>query len=121
MSQKYSELDKIKYVRAFQDTSTLTMYDYAKKMGIPGEDFKKWLQKYKDLPSFGTIKLNITEQPKVSTEVKAVSQVENVVTSTPVIDTKTIITFDNGSIKLELKENFSKELLQNLVEAMIKC
>ena len=69
MQRTYSELDKIKYVRAFQECSTLPMYDYARKMGIPGDDFRQWLQKYKDLPSFGTIKLNITE-PKVAKEVE---------------------------------------------------
>ena len=120
MSQKYSELDKIKYVRAFQECSTLPMYDYARKMGIPGDDFRQWLQKYKDLPSFGTIKLNITE-PKVENELKPVPIKENVASPTSTSATKTIMNFDNGTIKIELKENFNKKLLQNLMEAVLKC
>ena len=105
---RYSEEDKIKYVRGFRNC-TLTMYDYAEKMGIPGEEFRGWLKKYKELPSFGMIELNLTTDNEVMQ------------TGTSSDEIKTIMAFDNGTIKLELKENFSRELLKNLVEALVQC
>ena len=118
MSKKYSELDKIKYVRAF-NSCTLPMYDYARKMGIPGDEFREWLKEYKNLPAFGTIQLNVTQSKATPAELIPVK--ETVVAPVLTTEAKTIMNFNNGTIKLELKENFNKELLQTLVEALVKC
>ena len=116
---QYSEEDKLKYVRGFRNC-TLTMYDYADKMGIPGDEFRGWLQKYKELPAFGMIKVNIEkEEDNEAIRKETVSEVR--LEQTRSTKQKTIMNFDNGTIRLELKETFNKELLKSLVEALVQC
>jgi len=117
MIKKYSEEEKLKYVRGFKN-STLTICDYAKKMLIDAEDLKTWLKEYKKLPTFGAIK--IVEVDKAETQSTAIAKAE-MSESTTLGETKTIIAFDNGTIKLEVKEHFNKKLLQQLTEALVEC
>lgn len=117
MVKKYSEEEKLKYVRGLKNC-TLTLGEYAKKMLIDAEDLKTWLKEYKELPAFRAIK--IVEVGKAQTSSIEVAKAK--ISANPTSgEAKTIIAFDNGTIKLELKEHFNKKLLRQLVEALEEC
>ena len=115
MVQNYSEEDKMKYVRGFKNC-TLTPMEYANKMQIRVSDLRHWLKEYPNLPGFGTIQIN-----HVVAEASVEALVPAPVVSTPEVTPKTILQFDNGTIKIEIKENYSKELLSSLTEVFLKC
>ena len=103
--KEYSEEEKIKYCRGFKNC-TLPLVDYATKMKIPVEELKRWLKEYKEPPAFGAINLS-----KVFGE----RNVEN---------EKSKFKFNTDSIKIEILENYDKEMLKkilDLVEVIIKC
>ncbi len=99
--KEYSEEEKEKYVRGFKKC-TLPLYEYARKMKINPEDLKQWLKKDNGSALFGKIEMkDIIEEPS-STLAK-----------------RTAIKFESKNIKIELKENYDKELLMNLMEVLI--
>ena len=121
---KYSEEEKLKFVRGFRKC-TLPVYDYAKKMQIEESDLREWLKEYKGLSAFGAIHINsqvvstpevaetkITEEPKIMTTMNITSNI-----GVP----KTILSFENETIKIEIKENYNKELLTSLIGVVAKC
>ena len=103
--KEYSEEEKMKYCRGFKNC-TLPLVEYATKMKIPVEGLKQWLKEYKEPPAFGAINLS---------EVFKESNVEN---------EKSKFKFCTDSIKIEILENYDKEILNkilDLVEVMTKC
>ncbi len=99
--KKFSEEEKEKYVRGFKNC-TLPLYDYARKMKINPEDLKQWLKEDDGSALFGKIEMsNIVGTPS-STLIK-----------------RTAIKFESENIKIELKENYDKALLMNLMEVLI--
>ena len=103
--KEYSEEEKMKYCRGFKNC-TLPLAEYATKMKIPVEGLKQWLKEYKEPPAFGAINLS---------EVFGVSNVES---------EKSKFKFCTDSIKIEILENYNREILKkilDLVEVMTKC
>ena len=103
--QKYSEEDKIKYCQGFKKC-TLPLSEYATKMKIPSEELKQWLKEYKEPPAFGTIKLSEVFKETTTDKVKSKFK----------IDTETI--------KVEILENYEKEMLKKIIDLMVvmtKC
>ena len=105
MDKEYSEEEKMKYLRGFKN-SNLPPMEYAMKMKIKVSDLRRWIKEYPTLPSFGII-----EVPK-----------EEIIEETQInIPPKTIMKIENAYIKLELKENYDKNLLSNIYEVALKC
>lgn len=99
--KEFSEEEKEKYVRGFKKC-TLPLYDYARKMNINSEDLKRWLKEDKGTALFGKIEMSdIVQTPRNATS------------------TKTAIKFESDTIKIELKENFDKTLLMNMMEVVM--
>ena len=90
--------------------------EYANKKQICLSDVRHWLKEYPNLQGFGTIQIN-----HVVAEASVEALVPAPVVSTPEVTPKTILQFDNGTIKIEIKENYSKELLHSLTEVFLKC
>ena len=61
--REYSEEEKIKFVRGYK-SCTLPVSEYSSKMKIDENDLKEWLVEYKDLPKFGMIKIDKTDEVK---------------------------------------------------------
>ena len=99
--REITQEEKEKYVRGFKKC-TLTLYDYARKMNINSEDLKKWLKEDNGSALFGKIELSEIAKAPVT-----------------VIPNKTAIKFESDTIKIELKENFDKALLRNLMEVIM--
>ena len=97
----FSEEEKEKYVRGFKKC-TLTLHDYAEKMKIDPNDLKQWLKEYSETALFGKIEM---------------SEIKKAEESTP--SNKTAIKFESENIKIELKVNYDKTLLKNLMEVFI--
>ncbi len=78
-------------------------------MGIDHKDLKNWLKENTDSINFG--KINVSEL------------VGKQITTTTTQDTsnssKTIIKFECDTIKLELKENYDKAFLSNLLGVLV--
>lgn len=103
--KEYSKEDKIKYCQGFKKC-TLPLANYAEKMKIPIEGLKQWLKEYKEPPAFGAINLS---------EVFAENNVEN---------KKSKFKFCTNSIKIEILENYDKEILKKILDlmvVMVKC
>ena len=103
--KEYSEEEKMKYCRGFKNC-TLPLVEYATKMKIPVEGLKQWLKEYKEPPAFGAINLSeLFEESNVVSE-------------------KSKFKFCTDSIKIEILENYDREILKkilDLVEVMTKC
>lgn len=99
--KEFTDEEKEKYVRGFKK-STLPLYDYAKKMNINSTELKQWLKEDKGEALFGKIDMIDIIQPPTNS-----------------VSTKTAIKFESDTIKIELKENFDKLLLTNLMEVLI--
>ena len=99
--KEVTQEEKEKYVRGFKNC-TLPLYDYAKKMNISPEDLKQWLKDDRGEALFGKIELSEVVKPPVN-----------------IIPAKTAIKFEGDTIKIELKENFDKELLMNMMEVFM--
>lgn len=100
MIKEVTEAEKEKYVRGFK-RCTLTLREYAEKMQINANELKRWLKEDKGEALFGKI-----EMSKIKKEEKIPSN-------------KTAIKFESETIKIELKENYDKTLLVNLMEVLI--
>ncbi len=106
MPTEYTKEQKDKYCAGFKKC-TLTLSEYAEKMKICAEDLKRWLKEYKEPLPYGAIdiaKLIGKEQETVSN--------------------KSYIKFDTKAIKIEIAQNYDKELLKKLSEVlavMSKC
>ncbi len=108
MIKKYSEEEKAKYVTGFKKC-TLTLGDYTKKMNIPYDDFKNWLKENTDSINFG--KINVSKLVRKPTITNTTQNISNA--------NKTIIKFECDTIKLELKENYDKAFLSNLLGVLV--
>ena len=80
----------------------MPLYDYAKKINISPEDLKQWLKDDRGEALFGKIELSEVVKPPVN-----------------IIPAKTAIKFESDTIKIELKANFDKELLMNMMEVFM--
>ncbi len=101
--KEITQEEKEKYVRGFKNC-TLPLNDYARKMNISSEDLKQWLKEDRGEALFGKIELSeMTKAP---------------VTVAPA---KTAMKFESDTIKIELKENFDKVLLMNIMEVFINA
>lgn len=98
--RKYSEEEKASYVEEFSRCD-VSKASFAKEHGIPESTFRGWLKADEDI-SFGRI------------------EIEPLNTGVSVYDKDTIV-FINENIKIELKENFNKELLKQIVEVIINA
>ncbi len=99
--KEYSEEEKEKYVRGFKKC-TLTLYDYAREMNIRPEELKQWLKEDNGSALFGKIEMSDIVRTPVSTSTS-----------------RTAIKFESKNIKIELKENYDKVLLMNLMEVLL--
>ena len=81
-------------------------------MQINYEDLRKWLKEYTDSINFG--KINVSDLVTESTFTQP-SKASNFSNST---SGKTVIKFECDTIKLELKENYDKAFLFNLLEVL---
>lgn len=108
----YSEDEKAKYVAGFKKC-TLTLRDYAEKMQINHEDLRRWLKENTDSINFG--KINVSDLVTKSTFTPS-SKAANFSNSTL---SKTVIKFECDTIKLELKENYDRAFLSNLLEVLV--
>ena len=98
--KEVTEEEKEKYVRGFK-RCTLPLREYAEKMKIEAEDLKRWLKEDKGQAMFGKI-----EMSEIRKEEKTPSN-------------RTAIKFESDTIKIELKANYDKALLVNLMEVLI--
>ncbi len=101
MSNQYTKEVQDKYCAGFKKC-TLPITDYAEKMDINVEDLKQWLKEYKEPLPYGAINLaEIMEQQKEKT-------------------TKNIsIKFETDTIKVELKENYDKDVLKKVLDLLV--
>ena len=99
--KEITQEEKEKYVRGFKN-STMPLYDYARKMNINPEELKQWLKEDRGETLFGKIELSNISKAH-----------ENMVPA------KTAIKFETDTIKIELKENFDKAMLMNVMEVLI--
>ena len=109
-TRKYSEQEKKQYVKEFKE-SNQSPYQFARSKGILVSEFKSWLREEqqkanvnKELAefqeSFGVINLNMIEPKKSGIANKGFK-------------------FESEYIKIELKENYDKELLIKLMEVLV--
>ena len=80
----------------------MPLYDYASKMKINPEALKQWIKEDDGSALFGKIEMSEVLKPPSST-----------------LANKTAIKFESENIKIELKENYDKVLLMNLMEVLI--
>ncbi len=99
--KEVTQEEKEKYVRGFKNC-TLPLKDYARKMSISSEDLKQWLKEDRGEALFGKIELSEVAKAPIN-----------------VAPVKTAIKFESDTIKIELKENFDKALLMNMMEVFI--
>lgn len=100
----YDEEEKREYVQEFIDSGK-SIYSFAKEKGIPQTTFKGWIRQYNDA-MFGKIDLRETREAN----------------TTPIqrpIKNTTIFSCEN--IRIELKENYNKELLKKIMEVLINA
>ena len=95
--RKYSEEEKTSYVEEFNRRDQ-SRAGFAKEHGIPESTFRGWLKADEDI-TFGRIEIE-----PLNIGVSAYD--------------KDIIVFIHENIKIELKENFNKELLKQIVEVI---
>ena len=103
----YDEEEKREYVQEFIDSGK-SSYSFANEKGIPQTTFKGWIRQYNDA-MFGKIELRETREAKEAS-------------STPIqrpIKNTTIFSCEN--IRIELKENYNKELLKKIMEVLINA
>ena len=100
----YDEEEKREYVQEFIDRGK-SIYSFANEKGIPQTTFKGWIRQYNDA-MFGKIDLRETREAN----------------TTPIqrpIKNTTIFSCEN--IRIELKENYNKELLKKIMEVLINA
>ena len=98
MSQRsYSEEEKNACVEEFKESGQ-SIKGFAKAKDVPESTFRGWLKADEDI-SFGRIEINSLN------------------TGISTFDKDTIV-FVYENIKIELKENFNKELLKQIVEVL---
>ena len=98
--REYKEEEKTKYCKGFKKC-TLPIGEYATKMKIPVEELKEWLKEYKEPPAFGAIELSEIFKETATNKVKSKFK----------IDTETI--------KIEILENYEKDLLKKIIDLMV--
>ena len=109
------EEEKLKYVKGFKNCS-LTLREYSNKMRLDPIELKEWLKKYDEKSQvFGRIDLERVLGTNIENEIPNKSEKSNT--------TKSIapVKFENATIKIELKENYDKELLKHLIEVLVLC
>ena len=99
MSQgTYSENEKNKYLEGFKN-STCMVYDYARKNNIPVNVFRRWLREENE-PKFGAIELGAVFSADIPAK-------------------NSNFKFESSNIKIELKENYDRELLRKIMEVIL--
>ena len=101
--RQYSEAEKQSYVAEFKNSGQ-KINAFAKDNNIPVTTFSGWLKANVDV-SFGKIQKNESNTPA---------------TSVPKTNRKTMI-FASEDIRIELKENYSKKFLKEVVEVLINA
>lgn len=94
----YSQEEKQAYVEEFKNSGETTSR-YALERGIPETTLRGWLKEDKEL-TFGAIEIKPanTPLPRIS---------------------KSATVFATENIRIELKENFDKKLLKQIVEVLL--
>ena len=100
MNRQYSEEDKILHVEEFKRAGQ-NIGEFTRANDIPESTFREWLKKDGDM-EFGKIQINQSS------------------TSAAKLTRNTMI-FVCENIRIELKENFNKDLLKQMVEVMINA
>lgn len=94
----YEKEEKQAYVEDFKQSGE-TMTRYAMEKGIPKTTLSDWLKEDKNL-TFGAIEIKPSTVPLPRV-------------------TKSATIFATENIRIELKENFNKELLKQIVEVLM--
>lgn len=96
--RNYEKEEKRAYVEDYKNSGE-TLARYALEKGIPETTLRGWIKEDRDL-TFGAIEIKpaTTPLPRV---------------------TKSATVFATENIRIELKENFDKELLKKIVEVLI--
>lgn len=97
----YENEEKEAYIQEFMDSDE-SAYSFATQKGIPPTTFKGWIKQYSDV-MFG--KIDLTD--KISTPAKKPTQ------------NTTIFVCEN--IRIELKENYNRKLLKQIMEVLINA
>jgi len=100
MSKKYQEYD-IRVILEKYRISNSSKGEFAREENIPESTLRDWITKQSQQTKFGEIQIN-----EKSTKI---------VTSRP----NTIFVSEN--IRIELKENYDKELLRNILEVLLNA
>ncbi len=99
MPVKYEKEEKKAIIEEYKNSGE-TIGRYALEKGIPKTTLKSWLKEDRNL-SFGAIELKPSSIPLPRVA-------------------KSATVFATDTIRIELKENFDKELLKKIVEVLIK-
>ena len=99
--KQYSEEEKIACVEEFKRMDrSVSATGFAKGHDIPASTFNGWIKEYENM-SFGRIRIEQCVVPPISKS------------------NRNTIVFASENIRIELKENFSKELLKKIVGVLI--
>lgn len=96
--RNYEVEEKLEYLEKYHE-SKQSINAFSRENDIPPSTLNAWIKEEQE-GMFGVIDLN-TEKPKVAKEIK-----------------KSMI-FANDSIRLELKEGYSKQLLKKITEVLL--
>ncbi len=94
MRTSYTEEEKEEYIEMFRNSGE-SLTDFCKEHQIPNSTFRGWL-KIDEEHGFGVISVTSKSIPK-----------------------KTIVSFSTDTIRIELKENFDKDMFRKVVEVLI--
>ena len=94
----YETEEKQAYVEDYKNSGE-TISRYALEKGIPESTLRGWIKEDKDL-TFGAIELKSGKSPLPKV-------------------TKSATVFATENIRIELKENFNKEILRQIVEVLL--
>lgn len=94
MRTNYTEEEKEQYVELFKNSGE-TITNFCKEYELPCSTLRGWLKTDED-QIFGAVSIGQKVPPK-----------------------KTIISFSTDTIKIELKENFDKDMFRKVIEVLI--
>jgi hypothetical protein len=100
MSKKYQEDDVRLLLEKFR-LSNSSIKGFARDENIPESTLRDWIAKQSQQIKFGEIQLNETSQKTVTSRPHTIFVTEN--------------------IRIELKENYDKELLKNILEVLLNA
>ena len=100
MSRKYQE-DEIRIILEKFRISNSSIWEFAREENIAESTLRDWIKKQSKQIQFGEIKLNET--------------------STKIFTPRPNTIFVSENIRIELKENYDKELLKNILEVLLNA